>query len=201
MKKLFATLFVGLGILVSVIMLLQYKQEGKFEYTLKPNPVGVQNLEPSNLTVVKQMFTEQFEIPDSTGTKLTKVQLSSRINFDKDIDAVKNSANIWEFSWDDSIMQIIVSPNESNPFGVNLQPSVAKIDNVNFMKQIYRISTDSISSFYTDSYYFDTCGNKYCSNGFINYSDSIMLQITCSSGNELATQICDEFVSNLKIGD
>lgn len=196
MKKIIVGLFVGLGITVSVLMLSQYKIDGKLDYESKPREM---NLLVSPTIVQSTSFSEKFEIMDNTSLTMSEIKLTTNLEDSINIKATKVSNNIWEITWVNGSIQFIVNSLESNPFGVDIQPRVTKIDNAFFPSQVYKIDVNSSESFYTSSYYFDSCGNKFCSNGLLSYSDSINLQIMCKSRQINAGQVCDNIIKNLEI--
>lgn len=151
-------------------------------------------------TINISTLSNTFVLSEDTNSSQTTLTLESIGKYNDEIIKSEKTSSQWKLSQNDAILQISTNPSDSSPYGADIEPDVALLNSQLTAMQIYRVKVDENFYFYTNRYYNDSCGQKYCSNGLLSTDRGEDLSIYCvlweSSPDKLS--FCDQIVENLK---
>lgn len=144
-------------------------------------------------------LSHTFVLSENTSSSQTTLTLESIGKYNDEIIKSEKTSSQWKLSQNDAILQISTNPSDSSPFGADLEPDITLLNSQLTAKQIYRIKVDKSFYFYTNRYYNDSCGQKYCSNGLLSTDRGEDLSIYCVLGESSpdVLSFCDQVVENL----
>ena len=167
------------------------------------NDPNVPQVSPSDTPVIRNVtyLTNQFIKTKSDQTQETELTLETIGEFDGEIIKQVNSTSQWKLNLDNKQLEVTLNTYDSTPYGTDLEPEVTKLKSQLTMEQLYRIKVYEGFYFYTDSYYTDSCSQKYCSNGLVSIPGDLDLSIYCTvmTDNPESLEYCDEVVKNLRL--
>ena len=167
------------------------------------NDPNVPQVSPSDTPVIRNVtyLTNQFIKTKSDQTQETELTLETIGEFDGEIIKQVNSTSQWKLNLDNKQLEVTLNTYDSTPYGTDLEPEVTKLKSQLTMEQLYRIKVYEGFYFYTDSYYTDSCIQKYCSNGLVSIPGDLDLSIYCTvmTDNPESLEYCDEVVKKLRL--
>ncbi|MCA9379944.1 hypothetical protein KC675_02065 [Candidatus Dojkabacteria bacterium] len=106
----------------------------------------------------------------------------------------------WKLYSDKTQLEIKLNNNESVPYGSDIEPEAIMLNSQLSDEPLYRIKVDNSFYFYTNRYFTDSCGQKYCSNGLVDTGGETNSTIFCTTdaGNTVNLNFCDNLVENLR---
>lgn len=131
----------------------------------------------------------------------TEVTYETIGEYDDSLITHEQSPKQWKLHWESTQLEITMNSDESSPYGSDLQPeSITLASQLSGETPLYRIKIDEDFYFYSDTYYNDSCGQKYCSNGIISREKNSDLSIYCRTKdtNSQGVEFCDQIVVNLR---
>lgn len=190
-------------ILTIATILLVYAGMNARELIQKEKPTSQEDvitITPSPSIEVSTL-SHTFVLSENTNSSQSNLTLESIGNYNGEFIKSEQTPSQWKLSQDDTFIQISTNPGDSSPFGAEKEPDISLLSSQLTAKQIYRIKVDESFYFYTNRYYNDSCGQKYCSNGLLSTDRGEDLSIYCvlweSSPDKLS--FCDQIVENLKV--
>lgn len=152
-------------------------------------------------TLVKSpLISNNFTITNVEGSTEKQYNLETLGEYNNIPITSEKSPRQWTLITEDTRLEITMNINESSPFGSDIEPEVQILNTTLSEKPLYRIKVQENFHFYTDSYYTNTCGQKYCSNGLLTIKDVIDFTIYCATETDKSLDLnyCDRLVENLK---
>ena len=106
----------------------------------------------------------------------------------------------WKLYWESTQLEITLNSEESSPFGSDVQPESNTLVSQLSENPIHRIKVDENFYFYTDKFFNDSCGQKFCSSGLVNTKGENDFSIFCTINNDGLgdLEFCDQIVINLR---
>jgi len=144
-------------------------------------------------------LSHTFVLSENTNSSQSNLTLESIGNYKGEVIKSEQTPSQWKLSQNDTILQISTNPSDSSPFGADLEPDITLLNSQLTANQIYRVKVDESFYFYTNKYYNDSCGQRYCTNGLLSTDSGEDLSIYCVLGESSPDELsfCDNIVVNL----
>ena len=190
-------------ILTIATILLIFASISARELIQTESDVSDQKISPTETPVIRNVayLTNKFTKPKSEQSEEIQLTIETIGGFDGEIIKQVNSTSQWKLNLDNKQLEVTLNTYDSTPYGSDLEPEVMKLKSQLTMEQLYRIKVYEGFYFYTDSYYTDSCSQKYCSNGLVSIPGDLDLSIYCTvmTDNPESLEYCDEVVKNLRL--
>ncbi len=150
-------------------------------------------------TIKIPTISNTFVLSENTDSSQTTLTLESIGKYNDEIIKSEKTSSQWKLSQNDTLLQISINPSDTSPFGADLEPDITLLNSRLTANQIYRVKVDENFYFYTNRYYNDSCGQRYCSNGLLSTDSGEDLSIYCVLGESSPDELsfCDNIVVNL----
>ncbi|HRO65680.1 MAG TPA: hypothetical protein PKU78_05650 [Candidatus Dojkabacteria bacterium] len=144
-------------------------------------------------------LSHTFVLSENTNSSQSNLTLESIGNYKGEVIKSEQTPSQWKLSQNDTFLQISTNPSDTSPFGADLEPDITLLNSRLTANQIYRVKVDESFYFYTNRYYNDSCGQRYCSNGLLSTDSGEDLSIYCVLGESSPDELsfCDNIVVNL----
>ncbi|HRP37842.1 MAG TPA: hypothetical protein PLS50_08615 [Candidatus Dojkabacteria bacterium] len=170
--------------------LIQKEKTSSQEYviTITPSP-----------SIEVPTLSHTFVLSENTNSSQSNLTLESIGNYKGEVIKSEQTPSQWKLSQNDTFLQISTNPSDTSPFGADLEPDITLLNSRLTANQIYRVKVDESFYFYTNRYYNDSCGQRYCSNGLLSTDSGEDLSIYCVLGESSPDELsfCDNIVVNL----
>ncbi|HRN86728.1 MAG TPA: hypothetical protein PK863_05385 [Candidatus Dojkabacteria bacterium] len=170
--------------------LIQKEKTSSQEYviTITPSP-----------SIEVPTLSHTFVLSENTNSSQSNLTLESIGNYKGEVIKSEQTPSQWKLSQNDTFLQISTNPSDTSPFGADLEPDITLLNSRLTANQIYRVKVDESFYFYTNRYYNDSCGQRYCSNGLLSTDGGVDMSIYCVLGESSPDELsfCDNIVVNL----